>query len=314
MKYPLSLLILLFWGCETIVEVDPPEYDSEPVVTSFFSPDSIWSVTMHRSLGITDKRDVTREYISDASVMIMNGSNMVDILNYVGYGRYISSAGGFPRDGISYTLRIDFPSRANIQATSVAPSPVIISDYSIEPLPPSPEPNPFSRTKYQLKIVFSDNLGMNFYRIGVYRRERNQNAFDETDPDSVYRTIDFDGLSSGWSCGYSAVENIDSIDGGVTGLLCEEFVVTDRLFDGKDYSWNGTTSGLSDEIGRNELRLIISSLSEDYYKYLQSLERNVFHDPLLEEPAPVYSNVNGGLGVFAGYTNTTLVLPFPKEN
>ena len=89
--------------------------------------------------------------------------------------------------------------------------------------------------------------------------------------------------------------------------------MTDRLFDGGNYSWSGTTFGLTDEVGRKELRLIISSLSEDYYKYLHSLERNVFYDPLTEEPFPVYSNVSGGLGVFAGYTNTYLDLPFPSE-
>ena len=318
MKSRLSLLILLCLGCETVVEVAPPEYDSEPVVTSFFSPDSTWSVTMHRSLGATIRRDATHEYISDASVMIMNGFNTVDILNYQGNGRYVSSTGGLPATGTQYTLRVDFPGNPSIQATSAAPSPVVISDYSIKSLPPPPEPDPFfSETKYQLRIVFSDMLGMNFYRIGVYRRERNQNAFDEEDPDSVYRTVSFDGLSPGWSCGYPAddVADVDPIDaGGVTSLLCEEFVVTDRLFDGKEYSWSGTTFDLADEIGRKELRLVISSLSEDYYRYLQSVERNVFYDPLTQEPFPIYSNVSGGLGVFAGYTNTTLILPMPSGN
>ncbi|MXW15612.1 MAG: DUF4249 family protein [Rhodothermaceae bacterium] len=71
---------------------------------------------------------------------------------------------------------------------------------------------------------------------------------------------------------------------------------------------------MSDENGRKELRLILSSLSEDYYRYRHSLERNVSYDPLIEEPFPMYSNVSGGLGVFAGYTNTTLILPFPSRN
>ncbi|MCY4674352.1 MAG: DUF4249 family protein [Bacteroidetes bacterium] len=305
-------MVLFCLGCETIVEVDPPEYDSEPVVTSFFSPDSIWSVTMHRSLGITVKRDATREYISDASVRIMDGSNMVDILSYQGNGRYVSGTGGSPSYGTQYTLQVDFPGQASIQATSAAPSPVVISDYSIEYRPPEFDIIPVSR--YQLKIVFSDMPGINFYRIGVYRRVRNQYASDETDPDSVYRTISFDGLTPGWSCGYFT-DIADPIDpGGGSGLSCGEFVVTDRLFDGKDYSWSGTTLNVSDEIGKKELRLIISSLSEDYYKYFQSLERNVFHDPLIEEPFPMHSNVNGGLGVFAGYTNTNLILPMPSNN
>ena len=313
MKSPLPLLILLCLGCETVVEVSPPRYDPEPVATGFFSPDSTWSVTMHRSLGATVKRDASHEYITDASVMILDGSNTVDILSYQGNGRYVSSTGAIPSYEIPYILRVAFPNNTSLQATSTAPSPVLISDYSIESLP-QPEFNPFSETKYQLRITFSDLPGINFYRIGVYRRERNQHANDETDPDSVYKTVDFDGLTPGWSCGYSDDVFSDPTDpGGGSGLLCDEFVVTDRLFDGGDYSWSGTTFGLSDEIGRKELRLIISSLSEDYYQYLHSLERNFFYDPLIEEPFPVYSNVSGGLGVFAGYTNTTLVLPFPSD-
>ena len=314
MKSPLPLLILLCLGCETVVEVSPPHYDPEPVATGFFSPGSTWSVTMHRSLGATVKRDASHEYITDASVMILDGSNTVDILSYQGNGRYVSSTGAVPSYGIPYILRVDFPNRTSLQATSAAPSPVVISDYSIEFLSRSVGHSLISESKYQLRITFSDLPGTNFYRIGVYRRDRHFWANDETDPDSVYKTISFDGLTPGWSCGYSDDVNSDPIDpGGGSGLLCDEFVVTDRLFDGGDYSWSGTTLGLPVEYGRKELRLVISSLSEDYYKYLQSLERNFFYDSLTEEPFPVYSNVSGGLGVFAGYTNTILILPFPSE-
>lgn len=310
MKSRLYLLILLCLGCETVVEVSPPEYDSEPVVTSFFSPDSTWSVTMHRSLGATVKRDVTREYISDASVRIMEASNMVDILKYQGNGRYVSGTGELPSHGTQYTLQVDFPGKPSIQAISAAPSPVVISDYSIEYQPP--ESNIFPASRYHLRIVFSDTPGTNFYRIGVYRRVWNPYRTDEVVPDSIYRIIGIEDFSPGWSCGY--FDDVDPLEPGAGPDRCQEFVVTDRLFDGKDYSWSGTTDEMSDENGRKELRLIISSLSEDYYRYLQSLERNVLHDPLTQEPFPVYSNVTGGLGVFAGYTNTNLILPMPTEN
>ncbi|MCY3615417.1 MAG: DUF4249 family protein [Bacteroidetes bacterium] len=211
-------------------------------------------------------------------------------------------------------LKVDFPNKTSLQAVSSAPPPVVISDYSIEFLSRTPFHIAYFETKYKLGITFSDTPGINFYRIGVYRLERNHYANDESDPDSVYETIEFDGLTPGWSCGYSDDVVSDPIDPGAgSGLLCEEFVVTDRLFDGGDYSWSGTTASVIDGLGRNELRLIISSLSEDYYNYLHSSERNAFYDPLTEEPFPVYSNVSGGLGVFAGYTNTYLDLPFPSE-
>ena len=122
MKSPLTLLILLFLGCETVVEVSPPEYDPEPVATSFFSPNSTWSVTMHRSLGATVKRAASHEYISDASVTILDGSNTVDILSYQGNGRYVSTTGGVPSYGIPYMLKVDFPNKTNLHAVSAAPS------------------------------------------------------------------------------------------------------------------------------------------------------------------------------------------------
>ena len=224
----------------------------------------------------------------------------------------MSSTGMLPIDGVQYTFRADFPDRAGIQAVSKAPSPVVITDYSIKALP---EPDPFwGGTKYQLKIIFSDMPGMNFYRIGVYRRQRNQSRSEFNPADSIYRTIDFDSLPPGWFCGYPGSDSDVLITGSGSGAGCEEFVVTDRLFEGKSYSWSGTTDGINDEIGRQELRLIISSLSEDYYRYHQSSERNYYYDPLVEEPFPVYSNIRDGLGVFAGYTNTYLILLMPSED
>ena len=321
MRILLSLFILICLGCETIIEVDAPEYDSEPVVTSFFSPDTTWSVTLHQSLGANIRQDVTRQYIADATAKIFQGSNMVDNLSYVGKGEYVSTTGVGPAMGVMYTLEVDFPSKPSIEAISMAPLSIEISDYSIESLPPSSDiPPDFTDglSRYQLRVVFSDRAGPNYYRIGVYRYGFNWYGREDADPDSVYRRMWFDDYSAGWSCGYENDFVFDPLDGsgaaGGESFCDEEFVVTDRFFDGKSYSWSGTTRDLAIDAGRNELLLIISSLSEDYYEYLKTLERNEFYDPLTEEPFPMYTNVNGGLGVFAGYTNTRLVFPIFQEN
>ena len=176
MRYPLSILILLGLGCETIVEVSPPKYDSQPVVTSFFSPDSTWSLTMHRSLGAAIKRDVTLEYIKDASVMIMDGSSTIDILTYQGNGRYVSTTGVIPAHKTPYTVRVDLPNQASIRATSEAPPPVVVSDHSIRSIPAPPDAFD-SSPRYELRVVFSDSPGKNFYRIGVYHHVKNETIY-----------------------------------------------------------------------------------------------------------------------------------------
>lgn len=320
MRILLSSFILICLGCEAVVEVNAPQYNSEPVVTSFFSPDTTWSVTLHQSFGSSVRQDVTKQYITDATARIFQGSNMVDILSYVGKGEYVSTSGVEPAIGVMYTLKVDFPKKSSIEAVSMAPLSIDISDYSIESLPPSSEfpGRTDGISRYQFRVVFLDRAGPNYYRIGLYRYESNPYARKETDPDSVYRRIWFDDYSAGWSCGYESDFVFDPLDGsgaaGEESFCFEEFVVTDRLFDGKSYSWSGTTGNLVLDAGRNELLLIASSLSEDYYEYLRTLERNEFYDPLTEEPFPMYTNVNGGLGVFAGYTNTRLVFPIFQEN
>ncbi len=320
MRVLFSLFVVLSLGCETIVEIDAPEYDSKPVVTSFFTPDTPWSVTLHQSLGANEKLDVATEFITDATVKILNGSSTIDILRYGGKGKYMSSSGVEPLEGMMYTLRVDFPKKPSIEAVSMAPLSVDISDYSIESLPPSSEFIDLidDLSRYQLRVVFSDRTGLNYYRIGIYRY-RSVFRREETDPDSIYQRLTLNDYNLGWSCGYVddidvAVDPVNGGGGSIGQIACEEFVVTDRLFDGKSYSWSGITYNLSRNSGRNELLLIISSLSEDYYEYLKSLERNEFYDPLIEEPFPMYSNVNDGLGVFAGYTNTRLIFPIFQEH
>ncbi len=308
MKYLSLFLIFVCLGCETVIEINPPEYTPEPVATSFFSPDSVWSMTLHRSLGINAKGDTSTEYITDASVRIMDGSNMIEALNYVGNGEYRANKGRLPASSTKYTLHVDLPGATSIQATSTAPPPVPFSDYSIEKVGEG-----FFRddTIYRLKAVFKDEPNPNFYQIGIYQYVESQ--FPEMD--SLYDRQSVNELHPGWACGYvaAAETEIDIEGGGMTGGCggLDAIVVTDRNFDGGTYPWSATVE-VSEGWGRSELLLVLSSLSEEYFEYQRTLEHNLFLDPLLDEPINVYSNVSGGLGVFAGYTNTSVILPLPE--
>lgn len=307
MKYLSLFLIFVCLGCETIIEINPPEYTPEPVATSFFSPDSVWSVTLHSSLGINEKGDTSTEYITDASVRIMDGSNMIEALNYVGNGEYRSNKGRLPVSSTKYTLHVDLPGATSIQATSTAPPPVPFSDYSIEKTGESG--GSFGYKTYRLKAVFKDEPNPNFYQIGIYQYRASQYP----EMDSLYQRESANELHPGWSCGYvaAAETEIDIEDRGTGCGVWDAIVVTDRNFDGGTYPWSATVE-VSETFGRSELLLVLSSLSEEYFEYQRTLEHNLSLDPLLDEPINVYSNVSGGLGVFAGYTNTSVILPFPE--
>lgn len=313
MRYLSAFLLMACASCEAVVDLDPPEYNSELVATSHFSPDSTWSVALHRSLGIGIRQDASKQYVDGATVMIMSSAGIVDSLSYRGNGHYRSATGTYPLPETRYTLRVNVPGESGLEASSAAPSATPIIDYSIE-LRGQVVETVFGREgTYKLWIRFADPPGTNFYRLGVYRYRPNQHRLiDETAPDSIYRLQDIESTDPGWYCGYAeafqATLEFSSSDG-----VCHEVIVTDRFFDGKEYTWTATLSLQSggDGHGRDELLLLLSSLSEDYFEYQRTLKEQLLSGPFVE-PLPVYSNVEGGLGIFAGYTNTSLILPFPE--
>ena len=84
-----------------------------------------------------------------------------------------------------------------------------------------------------------------------------------------------------------------------------KILINDRSFDGKDkelvitfdldsYSWGN--GGQDQTI---EHYLLVSRISEDYYKYLLTLYHNkVAQDNPFAEPVSLFMNVAGGYGIF----------------
>ena len=91
-------------------------------------------------------------------------------------------------------------------------------------------------------------------------------------------------------------------------------IFNDEIFDGKKYeiAINLHYRKIYNEDGEaipRYLKFDLISMSEDYYKYAQSYNNqlpvnnddfmDLFQNGLME-PLPIYSNINGGLGLFAG--------------
>lgn len=310
------VLALVCIGCETVVEIDPPAYTSELVATSHFSPDSAWSLLLHRSLPIGSRQDASKEYVSGAAVRISSTTGIIDSLDYKGNGWYRSSLGHYPVGGNRYSLQVDVAGESGLKAASLAPMPTTIIESSIERLGPPVKISDYGwyRTAYRVRIRFLDPAGPNFYRLGIYEFFPNQDAgFVENAPDSLYRIQPIETPDPRWFCSYEdaylGTAEIDSGDG-----VCESAKVTDRLFDGQEYSWTGVLFVETWGEGQpqpDEFLVILSSLSEDYFEYQRTLINTLYADEF-SEPLRVYSNVEGGLGIFAGYANTRVILPLPE--
>ncbi len=314
MRYLLSVLLLLtLLSCETIIEIAPPDYQTEVVVTSHFNPDSVWSVALHRSSTIGIKQDVSKLYELDAFITIMSGPNLVDSLYYDGKGLYKSASFKYPLPKTLYTLNVDIPGQPRLHASSSAPPRTLITNYKIE-LQGSVVETPVDRVGlYNIWIEFEDAPSRNMYEIGIYRYIAKQ-VLGGLPADSIYQRQDkFESLGPGWYCGFQSALEVDVEFRGGPGVSCTRLVVTDRNFSGRKHEWSGTLElafSTNESRGNNKVLLLLTSYSNDYVEYARTLAENQDAGPFFE-PISVYSNIDGGLGIFAGYTNTRLILPLP---
>ena len=55
---------------------------------------------------------------------------------------------------------------------------------------------------------------------------------------------------------------------------------------------------------RIEIVVELQSISREFYLYLHSREQNRTSGGFFSEPVPIFNNINGGIGIFAGYTSS----------
>lgn len=98
------------------------------------------------------------------------------------------------------------------------------------------------------------------------------------------------------------------------GYIYTQLLTTDKLIDGQRHNTTIMMILLRDtnEVAPfiHEYTLNVESVTPERYQYLQDIEQATSIMQLITEPAPVYSNVNGALGIFAGSSKVTFPLPY----
>lgn len=261
---PLFLLPFLI-SCEQEADIELPDTEPKIVVSCYINPD-LDSIRAHISWSdpVFSSEDGQRS-IDDFDVTISDGTN-TGMLNFSPMtGTYVLSTTSFPLEaGVDYTLRIRSPLGDEISATTNIPQDLPQAEtFSLDS---SSYTNSFGETvnEYIYKTTLIDNSSaFQFYRLLYY----SENSWF---PGETYVTLD----------GQSFKDDSAIIDGRI---YVEETI---------------TYFGYDGDFGQK--KLVIMNCSEDYYRYHKTLQNQSFGNPFAE-PALVYTNFEGGLGVFGGY-------------
>lgn len=296
-------------GCESYFIPEAPETVPRLVVDGAFSTDSTWSVsvTRLRLLGETRTEPAPGGYtVTDADVVVTPARGALTIpLRHVGAGRYLGPPDIRPEPGQSYRLVVAHPTLGMTSATGEAPVPPTFETSPAEFLGDRDNYEPTSTYRFRLRIRGAGQAASFVVAVSQARpgfvgeidgsvRPRPV-AFSSDDPD--LRAYFFD---------VGPVQTYTSFYGGGAVLRAEipegewrDIVIT-------------ATATRFPESGR-DLFVHVTAISEALRDHLRtrSLQEQYEGDPFAGV-APLSSNVEGGLGVFGGYTRRTQSVPLTR--
>lgn len=290
MKTYLSIFVFAIIGlcsCETVIEIDIPEEPSKLVVNSYFSSDSLWEVNVSASEPILSAEPL--KFISDANVTITDSDGTSFKLEEVPEkkGVYRSDA-LMPESGRTYNIQVSAAGFTTVTSRGAAPTPVEITsiDTSTSFVDGFPET--------EILINFQDPASeRNFYLLKLFYVQKI--VANDGDTFTYQEEVGF------------ALANDDIFSSG-TGTLLE-----DTPFNGRNYTIGITTQAIgfippNDSTGPSDnfsasLIIELQSTSEEMFQYESSIfdYETSSGDPFAQ-PAQVYSNIDNGFGIFAGFS------------
>lgn len=290
------LLIIAALSCESVVEFDAEEIEKKLVVNSLFTADSSILVNLSESRSLFEPRENLVVYVENARVDLYGNGEYIEELVFLDSGNYISPSHLVEVRKV-YEVQISSPTLGSASAVNTVPD--LIEIDSVEYY------WNFGKTEYeqsfhQMIIHFTDpDLTTNYYEIAIHYEYL----------DSIW----FFGYPAGSYTLFSPDPVINSeIDTKNPFFWSKYLVFSDELFNGKSYSLQVNFYNFlqSDEYTRNLITLDFNSISKEYYQYRKKMllynrskSTSVWED--IVEPVMIYSNIDGGYGIFAGYQSDT---------
>ena len=288
----LILNAALYSGCTKDAEnVKLKEIDPKLVIGCFISPqDTMIVATVMRSNPIFGKNHNSNQSIKsivNAQVIISNGTQTITLPYNSIKDNYEIAATLFPiTSGATYQLEVTTPENGKVSAECTVP-PVNVDSINVtfDTLGASKE----------LILKWKDIPNQsNYYKVFVQEiLVITSEFFGTLHHDTTYGVL--------WT-DKSLMNDVDQ-DGNIITTKYQIFF--DHYGGG---GGNGGPTTKSKTIGFN---LYLMNISDEYYKYEQSLNRYGYDNPF-SEPSPIYSNVKGGgLGIFAGYQKLEVKIDLP---
>jgi len=305
------LFLLVFSACESTIDINSSEdYTPKLVVDGFFNPDSVWSMMISQSLPLNSYREPSELLVENANVSIQGNSGYQETLMHSGNGIYLSKLGIHPSANETYRLDITSPGFENVFSISHAPE-LESTFLDIQAVNTDSTERPI----YRLHFSVNDLPNKSFYRVSVYqvirsclRYEDSVRRFDKPEGVPAFHRIRFESSDPSLFDSASTLDEPPIPFNQYYGPFVIAYF-SDQLFENEEREFEIFVRPFISEIDPVlRFRLLVTSINEDLVLHYRSLSLQDDYltgtDPiLLGNPINIYSNIEGGLGIFTGFTN-----------
>lgn len=283
---------LAFFGlasCEKIIDISIPEKERKIVVNGLMSPDKPVRIHLSRSLSVLENDSLIAIRGADAS--LFNGTDLI--------GKLLEESAGYyylpsfkPVVGQTYRLTATYDGLKPIEA--IATLPPVVPIVSVDTATLTGE---WGQQELRLAVKFLDPAGVhNVYGFGidVTYKEFDYGTMSYTGKKlsrPTYLYSNNDGFLKDESTDFEGKLYFEDLlfDGQMKTV---EFGITDYSFFESDTVW---------------LDVKMEQVDLPYYLYVLSYESyQQAHGNPFSEPVQVYTNVQGGYGIFAGSSTSNI--------
>jgi hypothetical protein len=283
--------IVSVFSCEKTIPIDMEQQDPKIVINALFDNTKAFTASISKSAMIDDVSGP--QPITNATVKLFENGSHLDDLNHAGDGLYVLNDTLKPGNTYQITVDCDL---GYASATTIMPeaTPIISVDSIVET---QIIDDVWGETMDALMFYFTfqDQPGNQYYSLDLFVKSPYETFTDTDFGNLFYYEYNYRSSSSGFD-ETSSVEFYDYLR--FTDGLFNQELKTYKF--GVLYDFYDIQSYID-----NDYKFILRfyTLNESFYTYLQTLEAyyNAEGD-FFAESINLYSNVEGGLGIFAGAT------------
>ena len=258
-------------SCETDLDDSSIKFTPRLVVNSFVNSDDWFSVQVSKTIPMSDT--TAPDFIENAKVVVNDGSQDFTLTYNLGLSKYLASFK--PVAGKQYTVQVSMPDFATAKGQMTLPN-KLNSPKSTWLDNTGVDPDGFATGTLTCHIA-DPQSERNYYEINLYR-------FDDFIQEWVI-------MPPTTTDPFLSQNTVKTDLGG--------YLLDDRTFNGGKRTFDFITSFGS--AGSTYKYLVeVRSLSDEYYRYLQSVANYRKSSNLFSDPTPIYSNIINGRGICAG--------------